>query len=85
MTTREQNIEQIQQLAGQLTAKADTIANVVSYLTSAIKCVQWAGPEAEQFRSDWNREHTVALGAVVDALRTASDNAAKSARELLTA
>lgn len=76
-----QDIEQVQQLASQLNAKADDIQNVISQLSSAVSSVHWMGPDADRFRSDWQSQHTAQLKAVVTALRTASQAAKRNAQE----
>lgn len=76
-----QDIEQVQNLSSQLNAKADDIQNVITQLSSAISSVQWMGPDADRFRSDWQSQHTAQLKAVVSALRTASQNASRNAQE----
>lgn len=76
-----QDIEQVQQLATQLNSKAEEIQSVISQLSSAISKVQWMGPDADRFRSDWQGQHTAKLKAVVDALRTASQTAKRNAQE----
>jgi uncharacterized protein YukE len=80
-----QDIEQVTQLSNQLNQKADEVQNVISQLTSAINSVQWQGPDANKFRSDWQGQHTAALKQVVTALRAASQNAKKNAQEQQTA
>jgi uncharacterized protein YukE len=80
-----QDIEQVQNLSSQLNAKADDIQNVITQLSSAISSVQWMGPDADRFRSDWQSQHTAQLKAVVSALRTASQNAKRNAQEQQTA
>ena len=81
MAVSGQDIEQVQQLATQLNAKAEDIQQVVTQLTSAINSVQWTGPDATKFRSDWQSQHTAKLKAVVSALQAASQSAKKNAQE----
>jgi uncharacterized protein YukE len=80
-----QDIEQVQQLSVQLNSKADEIQNVISALSSAVSSVQWMGPDAERFKSEWQSTHVSQLRQVVEALRTASQNARKNAQEQQTA
>ncbi|MEE6163775.1 MULTISPECIES: WXG100 family type VII secretion target [unclassified Mycolicibacterium] len=76
-----QDIAQVQQLATQLNAKASDIESVISQLTSAVNSVQWMGPDAERFKSDWQGQHVPQLRQVVSALQTASQNANRNATE----
>jgi len=79
------DIEQVQQLSNQLNAKASEIQNVISQLSSAISSVNWMGPDADRFRSDWQGQHVAQLKQVVSALQTASQNARRNAQEQQTA
>lgn len=76
-----QDIDQVRQLAGQLNAKAGDIESVISQLTSAVNSVQWMGPDAERFRSDWQGQHVPQLRQVVSALQNASQHATRNANE----
>lgn len=76
-----QDIAQVQQLATQLNSKASDIESVISQLTSAVNSVQWMGPDAERFKSDWQGQHVPQLRQVVSALQTASQNANRNASE----
>ncbi|WP_102144550.1 WXG100 family type VII secretion target [Mycobacterium hubeiense] len=76
-----QDVEQVRQLATQLNAKASDIESVISQLTSAVNSVQWMGPDAERFKSDWQGQHVPQLRQVVSALQTASQNASRNATE----
>lgn len=76
-----QDIEQVKQLAAQLNSKAGDIQNVISQLTSAVNSVEWRGPDAERFKSDWQGQHVPQLKQIVTALQTASQKASKNASE----
>ncbi|HPZ95974.1 MAG TPA: WXG100 family type VII secretion target, partial [Mycobacterium sp.] len=76
-----QDIDQVRQLATQLNAKASDIEGVISHLTSAINSVQWMGPDAERFKSDWQGQYVPQLRQVVTALQNASQNASRNAAE----
>lgn len=79
------DIEQVQQLSNQLNAKANDIQSIVSQLSSAINSVNWLGPDADRFRSDWTGQHVAQLKQVITALQTASQNARRNAQEQQTA
>jgi uncharacterized protein YukE len=79
------DIEQVQQLSNQLNAKANDIQSIISQLSSAISSVNWLGPDADRFRSDWQGQHVAQLKQVVTALQTASQNARRNAQEQQTA
>ncbi|MDZ4234086.1 MAG: WXG100 family type VII secretion target [Dietzia sp.] len=76
-----QDIDQVRQLAAQLNAMAGDIESVISQLTSAVDSVQWMGPDAERFKSEWKGQHVPQLRQVVSALQAASQNASRNASE----
>lgn len=80
-----QDVEQVQQLAGQLNTRADDIHRLVTQLSATVDAVDWQGPDAERFRSDWHGQHRGALSAVVSALHTASQSARRNAADQQTA
>jgi uncharacterized protein YukE len=80
-----QDIEQVQQLAGQLNTRADDIQRLISQLSSTVDAVDWRGPDAERFRSEWQGQHRTALNAVVSALHDASQSARRNAQDQQTA
>ncbi len=80
-----QDVAQVQQMAGQLTIRADDIARMIAQLSSIVDAVDWQGPDAERFRSQWQGEHRTALNAVVAALHTASQSARRNAQDQQTA
>lgn len=80
-----QDVEQVQQLASQLNTRADDIRQLVTQLSATVQAVDWQGPDAERFRSDWNQQHRVALAAVASALHAASQSARRNAQDQQTA
>ncbi|RDH77060.1 hypothetical protein DVS77_18470 [Mycolicibacterium moriokaense] len=80
-----QDVEQVRQLAGQLNTRADDIARLISQLSSTVDSVDWRGPDAERFRSEWQGQHRTALNAVVSALHDASQSARRNAQDQQTA
>lgn len=76
-----QDIAEVNKLATQLNSKAEEIQQIVTQLSSAVNSVQWMGPDADRFRSDWSSQHTAKLKAVVSALQAASQSAKKNAQE----
>jgi uncharacterized protein YukE len=79
------DIEQLSQLSTQLNSKASEIQNVISQLSSQISSVNWLGPDATKFKSDWQGQHVAQLKQVVSALQAASQSAKKNAQEQQTA
>jgi len=75
------DIEQLNHLATQLNSKASDIQGVISQLTSAINSVQWQGPDANKFKSDWQGHHVAQLKSVVQALQDASQKAKSNAQQ----
>lgn len=75
------DIEQVRQLANQLGQKAQTIDEVISTITNQLGSTDWKGPDADQFRNDWNGTLTTQLRNVAQALRDAQQRANKNAQE----
>jgi uncharacterized protein YukE len=76
-----QDVAEVQKLATQLSSKASEIQSIISQLSSQISSVNWQGPDATKFRSEWQSSHTAKLKAVVDALNQASQSAKKNAQD----
>jgi uncharacterized protein YukE len=69
----------VRNLAGQLKAKAEEINTIANTLSSQLDSVQWVGPDASTFRSDWSGTHRAQLTAVADALGHAATRATQDA------
>jgi uncharacterized protein YukE len=76
-----QDIEQVQMLANQFNAKAGEIEQLISQLSATVDSIDWQGPDAERFRSDWHGQHRTALNSVISALQTASQSARRNAQD----
>ena len=81
MALHKQDIDQIRQLATQLSARAGAIETNFSQVTTGLTAVNWPGPDAGQFKSAWSDTHLPALKAAVAALRDAAEQAVRSADE----
>jgi uncharacterized protein YukE len=75
------DVEQVQGLSKQLNQQSQQVQTILTTLTSALQSVQWTGPDAENFRSEWSGTHTAALKQVIAALEDASQKAAKNAAD----
>lgn len=73
------DVAQLRQLSTQLSTKASDIEGIISQLTTAITSVEWMGPDANAFRSDWSSTHVAQLRQVVNALNLASQTAKRNA------
>lgn len=74
------DIAQLNQLASQLSSKASDLQNVVKTLSSTVQSVEWKGPDADKFRSDWTG-HVSQLNKIVSDLQAASQSAKKNAQQ----
>ncbi len=63
------DVQQVRDLATNLDREADGIDQVLSKLTGVLNGTQWTGPDATQFRNDWQGAHSNALRRVATALR----------------
>ncbi|QJU55575.1 WXG100 family type VII secretion target [Herbiconiux sp. KACC 21604] len=75
------DVEQVRSLSKQLNTQSQQVQQILTTLTSALQSVQWTGPDAENFRNEWNSTHTAALKQVITALEDASNKAAKNASD----
>jgi uncharacterized protein YukE len=73
------DVEQVRTLSTQLNQKAQDIQGILSSLTSQLNGTAWEGPDATQFRNDWNGQHTSSLRQVISALQEAAGNAQRNA------
>lgn len=81
MTVSSQDIDQMRQLATQLSSRAGAIETNFSQLTTGLTAVNWPGPDAIEFKAKWSGTHLPALRAAVAALREAAQQATRDADE----
>lgn len=62
------NIDQGRALAKSCQADADQITQITSKLTQQLHGTEWLGQDADQFRTQWESEYSVALKKVAAAL-----------------
>lgn len=75
------DVQQVRDLATNLDREADGIDQVLSKLTSILGGTQWTGPDATQFRNDWQGAHSNALRRVSQALRETAQLARSNAAQ----
>jgi len=63
------DVQQVRDLATNLDREADSIDQTLSKLTGVLNNTQWTGPDATQFRNEWQSSHVSALRRVGQALR----------------
>jgi uncharacterized protein YukE len=73
------DVQQVRDLATNLDREADSIDQILSKLTGILSNTQWTGPDATQFRNDWQSQHATSLRKVAEALRTVSSQARANA------
>ncbi|HEY2791770.1 MAG TPA: hypothetical protein VGJ28_05410 [Micromonosporaceae bacterium] len=69
------DVTAVRNFANQLGNKADEIDSISNMLTQLLDGATWTGPDATQFRGDWNGTHRAQLHQVSTALRDASQRA----------
>jgi len=73
------NVEQVKQLAQQLTQKSTQIDGILTEVTKALEATSWVGPDADTFKGKWTnegiRQLTEAKQILADASQAASRNA----------
>ena len=75
------DVQQVRDLATNLDREADSIDQVLTKLTGMLNNTQWTGPDATQFRNDWQGSHTNALRRVSQALRDTAGIARSNATQ----
>ncbi|MDO5681787.1 MAG: WXG100 family type VII secretion target [Propionibacteriaceae bacterium] len=75
------DIGQVRQFATQLGQRASEIDTLLQQLTNQLSSTTWQGPDATQFRNDWQSTHATALRNVANALRDAQNKASTNATE----
>lgn len=73
------DIQQVRDLGTNLDREADQIDAILSKLTGVLNNTQWTGPDANQFRNDWQGVHSNALRKVAAALRETAQAARANA------
>ena len=73
------DVQQVRDLATNLDREADSIDQILSKLTGILSNTQWTGPDATQFRNDWQSSHATSLRKVAEALRAVSSQARSNA------
>ena len=79
--THGMDIGQVRGLSQQMLAKSDEIKGTAAQLQSMIESTPWLGPDAENFRSEWEGTHMTALNQVATALADAGNRANIHANE----
>lgn len=75
------DINAVRQLATQLGQKAQEIETLASQLTTMLGNTEWSGPDATNFRNEWQSQHMTALRNVANALKEAQNRATGNAQE----
>ncbi len=75
------DIQAVRTLAQQMNSSAGEIQQLMQRLTSALQGTPWVGPDREQFLSDWQSQHVVALRNVAQSLEQAATRANMNANE----
>ena len=73
MITHGMSIDEVRSMAEQMKLKAEEIRTATAHLSGLITDAPWNGPDAEQFRGDWEGTHQANLQAAATALAEAGD------------
>lgn len=63
------DIEGVRGMATQMDTAAGEIEQLIQRLTGVLDGTQWVGPDAANFRGEWQGAHTASLRNVGEALR----------------
>lgn len=75
------DIEQLRALGNELTRQAEELESVISRLTSRITSVDWRGPDAQRFTSDWHDRLAGMLRSAATLFRDAAAKVMEDARQ----
>ena len=75
------DIAGVRQMATQMDTSAGEIEQLTAKLTGVLNGTQWEGPDAAQFRSEWEGQHTATLRQLSERLRQVCNQARKNADE----
>lgn len=80
------DVEQLKSLAQRFSKAADELRSNSASVTSVVNSVgAWKGPDASQFRSSWNGEHSQRIASTVRALHAAAEDLKRDAAGQTTA
>jgi WXG100 family type VII secretion target len=81
------DVEQVQNLAGQLHSQAEAIQSVINAIDSIVSQLEsaWQGNDARQFADWWNSQHKPALRNAMEAVDGLHQSALNNATEQSTA
>jgi len=74
-------VEEVEQLAAQMTQRAEEITQLMGHLTSQLESTSWVGPDRENFHGEWHSSHIPALQNVANALGQAASKAHMNAQQ----
>ncbi|MDP9693966.1 UNVERIFIED_ORG: uncharacterized protein YukE [Arthrobacter globiformis] len=75
------DIEALRNLGAKLNAGSTEIQNQKNQLNNQLSGVDWRGPDADQFRNQWQSDHFPALERVARALEEAGKQANRNAQQ----
>ncbi|ATG51510.1 hypothetical protein CFK38_08175 [Brachybacterium vulturis] len=79
--TKGMNVEEVRRMSAQLHDAAEEITRIERELTSGLGDVDWTGPDADQFRGQWQSEMVPALQQIMNSVSELGDSADHHASE----
>jgi len=73
------NVEEVRQLASQMTQRSSEIRSLMNQLTSALQNTQWVGPDHDRFLNEWQSTYVAQLNQVANGLEEAANLATANA------
>ncbi|MDR1441797.1 MAG: WXG100 family type VII secretion target [Bifidobacteriaceae bacterium] len=72
------DVRQIQDMSGSMDREAEAIRAVLADLRGKMSQIQWLGPDADRFRSEWSSQQP-RLNEIVNSLHTTARQARENA------
>lgn len=75
------DVNELRALSKKLTAGAQEIEQQAQLLTKSLAATNWQGPDADNFRNEWNGQHVSSLKKVAAAVEAAGQRASQNAQQ----
>ncbi|MCS6711086.1 WXG100 family type VII secretion target [Brachybacterium sp. EF45031] len=81
MNAQGMNVAEVRRMADELNSAAEEVRRISHELTSGLDAVDWTGPDADQFRSQWSGEMVPALEQIAAAVEELEQSARSNAKQ----
>ncbi|MGP5268359.1 WXG100 family type VII secretion target [Brachybacterium alimentarium] len=79
--TKGMNVEEVRRMSARLREAAAEITGIEHELTAGLEAVDWTGPDADRFRSQWAGQMVPAMQRIMTSVQELGDSADRNAAE----